>query len=61
MIKLFPNEGGVYKVATQLLGPYSRLVSGAALIINYILTIAISITAGTDAIFSLLPVPLSIL
>ena len=56
VIKLFPNGGGGYKVATQLLGPYSGLVSGAALIIDYILTIAISIAAGTDAIFSLLPI-----
>lgn len=38
-----------------MLGPYSGLVSGAALLIDYILTIAISIAAGTDAIFSLLP------
>lgn len=57
VIKLFPNGGGGYKVATQLLGPYSGLVSGAALIIDYILTISISIAAGTDAIFSLLPLP----
>ena len=55
VIKLFPNGGGGYKVATQLLGSYSGLVSGAALLIDYILTIAISIAAGTDAIFSLLP------
>ena len=55
VIKLFPNGGGGYKVATQLLGPHLGLVSGAALIIDYVLTIAISIAAGTDAIFSLLP------
>src|SRR3972149_11852020 len=55
VIRLFPNGGGGYKVASQLLGPYAGLVSGAALIIDYILTIAISIAAGTDAIFSFLP------
>src|SRR3990170_2637407 len=43
VIRLFPNGGGGYKVASQLLGPYAGLVSGAALIIDYILTIAISI------------------
>lgn len=55
VIRLFPNGGGGYKVATKLLGPYAGLVSGSALIIDYILTIAISIAAGTDALFSLLP------
>ena len=55
VIKLFPNGGGGYKVATRLLGPYSGLISGAALLIDYVITIAISIAAGTDAIFSLLP------
>jgi amino acid transporter len=55
VIRLFPNGGGGYKVATQLLGPYAGLVSGAALIVDYVLTIAISVAAGTDALFSLLP------
>jgi amino acid transporter len=56
VIELFPNGGGGYKVATQLIGPYAGLVSGAALIVDYVLTIAISIAAGADALFSLLPV-----
>src|SRR3990167_4538416 len=55
VIELFPSGGGGYKVATQLLGPYLGLISGAALLIDYVLTIAISIASGTDAIFSLLP------
>lgn len=55
VIRLFPNGGGGYKVATQLLGPYAGLISGAALIIDYIMTIALSTAAGVDAIFSLLP------
>lgn len=55
VIELFPSGGGGYKVATQLLGPYSGLVSGAALIVDYVLTIAVSTASGTDAIFSLLP------
>lgn len=53
VIKLFPNGGGGYKVATHLLGPYAGLISGAALIIDYIMTITISVASGTDAIFSL--------
>ena len=56
VIELFPNGGGGYKVATRLIGPYAGLVSGAALIVDYVLTIAISIAAGADAVFSLLPV-----
>src|SRR5476649_853297 len=58
VIELFPSGGGGYKVATQLLGPYVGLVSGAALIVDYVLTITISIASGMDAIFSLLPISL---
>lgn len=55
VIELFPNGGGGYKVASQLLHPYAGLVAGSALIVDYVLTIAISIASGTDAIFSFLP------
>ncbi len=55
VIELFPSGGGGYKVATQLLGPYVGLVSGAALIIDYVLTIAVSTASGMDALFSMLP------
>ncbi len=55
VIELFPNGGGGYRVATRLLGRYAGLVSGSALIIDYVLTIAISIASGVDAIFSFLP------
>ncbi|MCC9000394.1 MAG: APC family permease [Candidatus Contendobacter sp.] len=55
VIELFPSGGGGYKVATQLLGSKAGLVSGSALLVDYVLTIAISIAAGVDALFSLLP------
>jgi amino acid transporter len=55
VIELFPTGGGGYKVATVLIGPYAGLVGGAALIVDYVLTIAISIASGVDALFSLLP------
>lgn len=55
VIELFPNGGGGYKVATQLLGPRAGVVAGSALIVDYVLTIVISIASGTDAFFSLLP------
>ena len=54
-IDLFPSGGGGYLVATKLLGPYPGLVSGCALVIDYVLTISISIASGADAIFSFLP------
>ena len=57
-IALFPTGGGGYRVATRLIGPRAGLVSGAALIVDYVLTIAISVAAGVDAVFSLLPVEL---
>src|SRR3989440_795736 len=56
VIELFPSGGGGYKVATNLIGPYTGLVSGAALIVDYMLTIAISVASGADAVFSLLPI-----
>ncbi len=55
VIELFPNGGGGYRVATRLLGKYAGLVSGSALIIDYVLTISISVASGIDAIFSFLP------
>src|SRR5438128_3789652 len=51
----FPSGGGGYLVATRLLGSYLGLISGAALIVDYVLTISISIASGGDAIFSFLP------
>src|SRR5215510_11086521 len=55
LIELFPTGGGGYLVATKLLGRYPGLVSGSALLVDYVLTIAISIASGADAIFSFLP------
>jgi amino acid transporter len=55
VIELFPTGGGGYRVATRLLGPYMGLVSGCALILDYVLTIAISIASGVDALASFLP------
>ena len=56
VIELFPTGGGGYRVASRLIGPYAGLVAGAALLVDYVLTIAISVAAGVDALFSLLPV-----
>lgn len=55
VVELFPTGGGGYRVASQLVGARAGLVSGAALIVDYVLTISISIASGADAVFSLLP------
>lgn len=55
IIRRFPHGGGGYVVASHLLGPRVGVISGCALIIDYVLTITISIAAASDAIFSLLP------
>ena len=55
IIEAFPAGGGGYLVASKLLSPTVGVVSGCALIGDYILTIAISVASGTDAMFSLLP------
>ena len=55
IIELFPTGGGGYVVATKLLGPIFGLVSGCALIVDYMLTISISISSGVEAVLSFLP------
>jgi len=57
IIEAFPSGGGGYIVASKLLGEKAGVVSGSALVIDYVLTITISLAAGADAIFSFLPPP----
>ena len=57
IIELFPAGGGGYLVASKLLSPSVGVISGCALLIDYVLTIAISIASGADAVFSFLPAP----
>src|SRR6202171_1051257 len=49
-IDLFPTGGGGYLVATQLVRGYFGLVSGSALVVDYVLTIAISTPRGARAL-----------
>jgi amino acid transporter len=56
IIEQFPHGGGGYVVATKLLGPRWGVLSGSALLIDYMLTIAVSIAAAADALFSFLPI-----
>jgi amino acid transporter len=55
IIELFPAGGGNYKIVTALLGPQIGLIAGAALLVDYVLTIAVSLVSGTDGLFSILP------
>ena len=55
VIDFFPNGGGGYLVASKLIRPLPGLVSGSALLVDYILTVAISVASSIDAIFSFLP------
>ncbi len=55
IIEEFPSGGGGYVVATKLLGARVGAVSGSALLVDYVLTITISIAAAGDAFFSFLP------
>lgn len=65
-IQAYPQGGGSYIVATDNLGPKAGMVAGAALMIDYVLTVAVSIAAGVAAIASAYPslhehlVPISI-
>ena len=55
IIELFPAGGGGYLVASRLLSPSVGMVAGCALMIDYSLTISLSIASGTEAVFSFLP------
>src|SRR4051794_4849150 len=55
IIEQFPAGGGGYLVASKLISPAAGVVAGCALLIDYVLTITVSIASGVDALFSLLP------
>ena len=55
IIEHFPTGGGGYVVASKLLGEKAGLLSGSALLVDYILTITVSIASGGDALFNMLP------
>jgi len=55
LIQHFPGGGGGYLVATKLLGNKVGVVSGCALLVDYVLTISVSIASSCDALWSFLP------
>ena len=55
IIEHFPHGGGGYIVATHTIGQTAGIVSGSALLVDYVLTITVSLASCGDAIFSFLP------
>jgi len=56
LIEHFPYSGGGYGVATKLLGPYFGLISGCALLVDYVLTVTTSVASSIDQVFNVIPV-----
>ncbi len=55
VIEQFPSGGGGYGVTTKLLGKLPGAVCGSALVVDYVLTVAISVASGVDQLSSLIP------
>ncbi|RHW34667.1 APC family permease [Lysinibacillus yapensis] len=55
IIFAYPHGGGAYVVSKTNLGKNAGLVAGGSLLVDYILTVAVSVSAGTDAITSAFP------
>ncbi len=54
-ISAYPEGGGAYIVSKDNLGPNAGLIAGAALLIDYVLTVSVSVAAGTAAVISVFP------
>lgn len=55
-IAAYPQGGGAYIVTKDNLGTYPSLMAGAALLTDYVLTVAVSVAAGVAAVTSALPI-----
>ncbi|MCP2243853.1 APC family permease [Lentzea aerocolonigenes] len=55
VVRAYPSGGGSYEVASRNLGRSAGLVVAAALMVDYIMTVAVSVAAGVDNIISALP------
>ena len=55
VVQKFPSGGGSYEVARTTLGVVPGMIAAAALIVNYLLNVPVSITTGVDAIASAFP------
>ena len=52
LVHAYPSGGGDYEVATKNLGPKSGVVVASALLVDYVMTVAVSVSAGVDNIIS---------
>ncbi|WP_251856877.1 amino acid permease [Herbiconiux sp. L3-i23] len=55
LIKAYPSGGGDYEVASKNLGEKAGLVVASALLVDYVMTVAVSVASGVDNIISALP------
>jgi amino acid transporter len=55
LIKAYPSGGGDYEVASKNLGEKAGLIVGAALLVDYVMTVAVSVASGVDNIISAIP------
>jgi len=55
-VTAYPSGGGAYIVARENLGLYPGLIAASALLVDYVLTVAVSIASGVAAIISALPI-----
>jgi amino acid transporter len=54
-VRAYPTGGGAYRVARENIGLHAGLLAAAALLLDYVLTVAVSITAGVDALIAMSP------
>src|SRR5829696_4957390 len=55
VVRAYPSGGGDYEVATTNLGRFAGLTVASALLVDYVLTVAVSVSAGVDNIISAFP------
>ncbi|MBF7094153.1 APC family permease [Streptococcus sp. HF-1907] len=55
VIYAYPQGGGAYVVSTENLSPTMGLISGGSLLVDYMLTVAVSVSSGADALVSAFP------
>ncbi|MEK6453817.1 APC family permease [Caldifermentibacillus hisashii] len=56
IIYAYPRGGGAYMVSRENLGADFGLIAGGSLLVDYILTVAVSVSAGADAVTSAFPI-----
>ncbi|NST13634.1 APC family permease [Enterococcus faecalis] len=55
IIHAYPHGGGAYVVSSENLGRNAGLLAGGSLLVDYMLTVAVSVSAGAEAIISAIP------